>query len=118
MIEAYQEGGMAMGFIVLLGLSAIVAGILHAAFARRWSLVVGLVNVPLPLLVGIAGWVMGRIAVERALSYSAMDPVMYAELGMQGYAEARIPLWFGAGVFLLAAVPFAVGVVRQVRRLG
>ena len=107
-----------MVFTVVFGLSAIVAGILHAAFARRWSLVVGIVNVPLPLLAGIAGWVMGRIAVERALSYSAMDPVMYAELGMQGYAEARIPLVLGAIVFFFAAVPFAVGVVRQVRRLG
>jgi hypothetical protein len=117
-METFQEGGVMMVFVVLFGLSALVAGILHAAFARRWSLVVGIVNVPLPLIMGIAGWLIGNAAVSRALSYAALDPVMYEELQEQGFAEARIPLVAGAIVFFFAVVPFAVGVVRQVRRLG
>jgi hypothetical protein len=115
MAELFREGGAAMGFIVLFAVGALVFAILHAALARRWTLVAAAIQVPLPLLAGLAGWILGRVAVAEAVAFA--DAGFAQELAEIGYAEARIPLVFGAIAFCACLVPFAIGVARQVRRL-
>jgi len=113
-MQLFMEGGAAMPFITFFGVLALVSAILHAAFARKWSLVVGIVNVPIPLLIGVAGWLYGQIVVAEAVAFA--DPSFRAELEAQGYAEARIPLYFGLIVFFFCAIPFVVGIVRHAGR--
>jgi len=116
MMDFFYEGGIAMPFVTFFGLFAFVTAILHAAFARKWSFILGMVNVPAPLIIGLAGWVYGRVVVAEALAYAGGDPQMLAELEAQGCAEARIPLVFGAIVFFVCLVPFVIGVARQMGR--
>lgn len=113
MMELFQEGGVAMLFITFFGVIALVAAILHAAFARKWSFVVGILNVPIPLLVGLAGWLWGMARVHEALAYAGGDSEMLAELEAQGNAEARIPLVYGSIMFFVCLIPFVIGAVRH-----
>ena len=113
-MDLFLEGGFVMPFITLFGLVAFVAAILHAAFARRWSFILGIANVPVPMLIGVAGWVYGRMMVAEAIAWGGGFAPEIAEVG---YAEARIPLIFGAMVFFVCLIPFAVGIARQVRCL-
>jgi len=115
MMELFQEGGVAMLFITFFGVVALVAAVLHAAFARKWSFIFGIVNVPLPLIIGIAGWLYGRVVVAEALAYAG-DAGFAEEMAEMGYSEARIPLAYGAIAFFVCLIPFIVGVARQMGR--
>jgi len=115
MMDLFQEGGVAMWFITFFGVVALVAAILHVAFARKWSFIFGIANVPLPLIIGIAGWLYGRVMVAEALAYAG-DAGFAAEMAEMGYAEARIPLVYGAIFFFVCLVPFVIGAVRQMGR--
>jgi len=115
-MDLFQEGGAAMLFITFFGVVAFVAAILHAALARKWSFILGSVNVPLPLLIGLAGWLYARVRIAEAIAYAGGDPGFLAELEAQGNAEARLPLIFGAIVFFVCLVPFVIGVARQMGR--
>jgi len=113
-MDLFLEGGAAMWFITLFGAVALVAATLHAAFARRWSFIVGIVTVPLPPIIGLSGWLCGGVKVAEAIAF--VDPSFRAELEAQGYAEARVPLVYGAIVFFVCLVPFVIGVARHVGR--
>jgi hypothetical protein len=114
MMDLFLEGGVAMWFITLFGVVALVAAALHAAFARKWSFIVGIVNVPLPPIIGLAGWWYGSVEVAEAVAF--VDPSLRAELEAQGYAEARVPLIYGAIVLFVCLVPFVIGVARHMGR--
>ncbi len=116
MSEYFYMGGAAMWLIAGIGVEALVAAILHAAFARKWSFVVAVIHLPLPLLIGAAGWLYGLHAVSEAIAYAGYDAIAISEIQAEGSAEARVPLIFGAIVFAACLIPFAVGCVRRGRR--
>jgi hypothetical protein len=73
-MDLFQEGGSAIPFVTFFGLVAFVAAILHAAFARKCSFVVGVINVPIPLLIGTAGSSYPAVNSSNAAKIAAASP--------------------------------------------
>jgi hypothetical protein len=116
MAEYFYMGGASMWLIAVIGLEALVAAILHASFARRWSFILSAAHLPLPLAIGVAGWLLGLHAVSEAIAYAGYDAFTLAEIEAQGNAEARVPLIFGAVFFAVCLIPFSIGCARRAKR--
>ncbi len=110
-IEWFHVGGFWMWLILLLGLGALGAGILHATVASKSTLVVGATFIVGTVLAGMLGWATGRSAVDAALAVA--DPSIADELRRVGYEEASHPGQFGLGMIALPAILLVLGESRR-----
>lgn len=119
MLEWFAMGGVSMWAILavdvvlavvlsadgLLGAIALFFG--RAVTPARILAVLVLLFCGLPAIVGVAGWLMGRSAVNSALAF--VDPAQAEAIRVQGMAEARIPLQFGVtSTLVLGFLAFVV----------
>lgn len=102
---------------VVLGSTCLVLpmALVHAVFARFWSLLVAVLGVTLPCCVGGFGTTEGRYRVAQALE--SVDPSQSAVLQEVGNREASRPLTFGVCVAALGLPLLAVGEVRRLARV-
>ena len=82
--------------------------------ARACALLM-LLAVAVPPVLGLVGWWSGCAMVEEAVRNA--DPSLANILRIQGYSEARIPLWFGflsgAAMFVPAALAFGIAALPR-----
>ena len=112
-MEIFQEGGVSMYWILLLGLLGLAVAVVHAAITRSWSLITTVIL--LVLVVGIAalGMMDGRHKVENGAVGLEHEPELKARMLAQGYAEAMRPVQFAGIVFVLTGALVTVGEVRR-----
>jgi hypothetical protein len=114
LMEMFQEGGFAMYWILLLGLGALAMGVVHAAMARKWSLIVSAILLALIAGIALLGTMDGRHKVENGIV--GVEPELKARMLAQGYKEAMRPVQFGGIVVGLAGALVVVGEVRRRKR--
>jgi hypothetical protein len=115
----WAEGGVFMYIVTasaaLTGLGVGIAFLLSVAawFVRALRVparILGILSVlatPLPLVVGVAGWMYSRSVVDAALL--SVDPAQADMIREVGYAEARHVLDLGSGLTCLLVAGAAVG---------
>lgn len=113
LMEMFQEGGFAMYWILLLGLGGLAMAVVHAAIARKWSLIVTAVLLALIAGVAAVGTMDGRRKVENAMAGLDPEPDLKARMQAQGYKEAMRPVQLGGIVIVPCAVLLVVGEVRR-----
>ena len=115
-MEIFQEGGVSMYWILVVGLVGLAMAVVHAVIARRWSLITTVIL--LALVVGIAGLGMmdGRHKAENGAIGLEHEPQLKARMLAQGYEEAMRPVQFAGILVLFAGALVTVGEVRKRRR--
>lgn len=109
--QAIMRGGPFMYLILLVTMALLVFGVLHAILARKWSFIVTLILFALPPLLGAAGYAYGTSMVDRVLV--GISPEQREAIALVGYAEARLPLYFGLGAGGVGLVPLVIGEARR-----
>jgi len=114
-MEIFQEGGVSMYWILLVGLLGLAMAVVHAAITRRWSLITTVIL--LALVVGIAalGTMDGRHKVENGAVGLEHEPELKARMLAQGYEEAMRPVQFAGILVVLTGALVTVGEVRRRR---
>ena len=117
----FRMGGIAMWLLLALDLlfGAVTALTLGAAVASRFVpglafpvrvLAAGVVAAAaVPTVVGLVGWWVACTQVDAAVA--AVDPQFVEVIRTQGYFEARISAFAGAGSSALLFVPAALALV-------
>jgi hypothetical protein len=113
LMEVFQQGGFAMYWILLLGLAAIPMGIVHAAMARKWSLIVSAILLALIGGMAVFGTMTSLHKVDNALTGLDLEPALMAQMKAQGHKEAMRPVQFGGIVVALGGALLIVGEVRR-----
>ncbi len=111
MAQTLVRGGFTMNLILLITVLLLVFGVLHVILARKWSFIVTLILFALPPLLGAAGYAHGATMVEQALK--GVDPTQRDAMAAVGYAEAKLPLYFGLGAGAVGLVPLVIGEARR-----
>ena len=110
-----NHGGCFSYLVIAATLCAVVPwGIVHAAAARKWSMIVALCFLLVPLALGIIGYVEQASRVKAALP--GADPRHREEMLALGLKEARSPFYLGATGTGLGFVLVVVGEIRRLRR--
>lgn len=101
--QFYQEGGVFMHPIFLLGLVSCAAGPLALLIRARAMSITAIVVGLLCLAIGLAGYLLGMVEVHSALQTVARD--QYEMARERGTEIAMVPLYFGAA----ASAPGVLG---------
>jgi hypothetical protein len=115
-MEMFQEGGVSMYWILLLGLLALAMAVMHAAITRRWSLVTTVILLVLVIGIAVLGMMDGRHKVENAAVGLEHEPDLKARMLAQGYKEAMRPVQLAGIPVVLAGGLLIAGEVRRRRR--
>lgn len=108
------EGGWAMYAILGLGSLMLAFCAAHAAVARVWSLIVGVVLIVVVLGLGAVGYQIGRHRMERALSAVAAE--YRAAMAARGAQEMALPVRFALLAAAVGVVPLGIGELRRLAR--
>lgn len=125
-METFRECGWPAFAVLGLGVVAVLAGLIALAvaiFRPKVGLVLGVmalaVSCSVPAM-GAGGTVIGRGAVDSAVSGGAVDPAQAERIRQLGYQEAAqcttLGASFGALPLLLALAAIAVGALRRTPR--
>jgi len=114
-MEIFQEGGVSMYWILLLGLLCLAMAAIHAAITRRWSLITTVILLALVVGIAVLGMMDGRQKVENGAVGVAHEPELKARMLAQGYKEAMRPVQFAGILVVLAGALVTVGEVRRRR---
>jgi hypothetical protein len=106
----YQDGGVFMRFILLLGLSGAALGLIAALRRQRTRAWLALGVAALCLGIGVVGWQLGLVEMRDALATVAPD--YHAEVIARGTAIAVVPLQFA---MICGAPALLGGLVALVR---
>ena len=112
-VEIFQEGGGSMPWILLSGLMGLAMAFVHAAIARRWSLVTTVLLFALVVGTAVLGTMDGRRKVENGAVGLAHEPALKARMLAQGYKEAMRPVQLAGILVALGGVLVAAGEVRK-----
>lgn len=113
-LDVFRMGGWTMFVILASTCLVLPLSLVHAFFARGWSLAIALVGVVLPCCCGGFGTLDGRATVDAAVEHA--DPQYRQLLQDEGYEEASYPFMFGACVAMLGIPLLGVGEIRRIRR--
>jgi hypothetical protein len=114
--QVFQEGGFSMFWVLLLGLPGIAMAVVHAAMARKWSLIVTTILFALVVGSAVFGTMNGRHKCENGIVGLDLEPDLKAQMMAQGYKEAMRPVQFAGIVIVPGVALLAVGEVRRRKR--
>lgn len=122
-MEMFRECGWPAFVVLALAMVAVIVGMvaLGVAIARpRAGLLLGVVAVAVSCSVpamGAGGTMIGKSAVDRALSGPSVDPAQGERIRRVGYAEAgqctNLGASFGVLPLVLAVAAIGVGALRK-----
>jgi hypothetical protein len=115
-MEIFQEGGVSMYWILLLGLVGVAMAVTHAAITRRWSLITTVILLALVVGVAALGMMDGRHKVEDGAVGLEHEPELKARMLAQGYKEAMRPVQLAGVLVVLAGALVTVGEVHRRKR--
>jgi hypothetical protein len=113
LMKAFQEGGFAMYWVLLLGLGGLATAIVHVALARKWSVIVTTILLGLVVGVAVLGTMDGRHKVENGAVGLDREPELKAQMLAQGYQEAMRPVQFAGIVIVLCGGLAVIGELRR-----
>lgn len=112
--DFWNEGGLWMFPVLLVGLVAVVSAAFSVAARNHGLALAALLSSQLPLGLGAAGWAWNRRVVDQALAM--VNPEDLATLMAAGYAEALRPLQLGGALWALSTPLALVALVLSRRR--
>jgi len=116
-MEIFQEGGFTMYWILLLGLGGLAVAVVHAAMARKWSLITAAIMFVLVAGIAVFGMKDGRQKVDSGALGLDREPELKERMLAQGYTEAMRPVQFAGVLTAPAVLLVGLGEVRRRKAL-
>jgi hypothetical protein len=112
MTDWLRAGGWGAWILLCLALPTLGATVLHAAVVKRWTLLLGIAAVLLPIALGAAFTIKARIEEGAAIS-SRLGKTEARVLEEVGYREANITSQLGGAIAGIAAPALIYGELKR-----